>query len=394
MVAIEDILNIVGISIGLFFVFFVLNKRKKRTSDYLFVIMNLLLVVQLFADTRWMENVSALSFIAQNVLNFLYFPIFVWYSLTIITRQERIDPKWWWVSSMALGFVCFMLYDFLFWHGYEPGDLARICADPLPAYQFFYRAHSVFMLAVLGWLWRKLNQYPVQMEDHFSDIEPFRLWWLRVFMLIYAVLTVLISAAYLAYHDGLLPSVEVPLKMLDMGLVVALCYLTYHGVRYYAWLEKQTLPSPVSANATGPSHIQSESTASKYQSSSLSQEEMEGIFQQITHLLEGEQLYLEPQLQVNDLASRINVTTHKVSQTINSMADKTFFELVNGYRVAHLQDLLISPEHKAYTILGLGLESGFNSKASLNRIFKRMTGLSPREYQKAHLAEEGLKVAS
>ena len=42
---------------------------------------------------------------------------------------------------------------------------------------------------------------------------------------------------------------------------------------------------------------------------------------------------------------------------------------------------------KRFTILALGLESGFNSKASLNRVFKEETGLSPREYQLRHLSE-------
>jgi len=46
------------------------------------------------------------------------------------------------------------------------------------------------------------------------------------------------------------------------------------------------------------------------------------------------------------------------------------------------------PTQKRYTILALGLESGFNSKASLNRVFKEATGISPSEYQKRHLHKE------
>jgi AraC-like DNA-binding protein len=39
-----------------------------------------------------------------------------------------------------------------------------------------------------------------------------------------------------------------------------------------------------------------------------------------------------------------------------------------------------SGEHKGTTLLGLAFNSGFNSKASFNRAFKRITGLTPSDY--------------
>ncbi|MEO0469784.1 MAG: helix-turn-helix domain-containing protein, partial [Bacteroidota bacterium] len=71
---------------------------------------------------------------------------------------------------------------------------------------------------------------------------------------------------------------------------------------------------------------------------------------------------------------------------INTIGKKAFYDFVNQYRVGHFKLLLRDPNQQHLTILALGLESGFNSKASLNRIFKQHTGLSPREYQKAELA--------
>jgi AraC-like DNA-binding protein len=50
-----------------------------------------------------------------------------------------------------------------------------------------------------------------------------------------------------------------------------------------------------------------------------------------------------------------------------------------------MQKLLTDSGQTQFTILSLGFESGFNSKASLNRVFKEQTGLSPSEYQKLHL---------
>jgi AraC-like DNA-binding protein len=47
-----------------------------------------------------------------------------------------------------------------------------------------------------------------------------------------------------------------------------------------------------------------------------------------------------------------------------------------------VKEMLVNPEYKHYTVLGIGLECGFNSKTSFNRIFKEETGLTPTEYKR------------
>ena len=109
---------------------------------------------------------------------------------------------------------------------------------------------------------------------------------------------------------------------------------------------------------------------------------MQHIYQQMIRLFEEDQLYLQPKLQLQEVAKMLEITSHILSQTINTITQQTFYHLVNGYRIEHFKKLLNDPAQKQYTILALGFESGFNSKASLNRIFKQYTGQTPREYQK------------
>ena len=96
--------------------------------------------------------------------------------------------------------------------------------------------------------------------------------------------------------------------------------------------------------------------------------------------MERENLYLEPTINLENLATRLGKSRHQISKIINVKEDRSFYDLINGYRVKHLQKMLYDPKNSRFTILSLGLESGFNSKASLNRIFKNTTGLTPREY--------------
>ena len=123
----------------------------------------------------------------------------------------------------------------------------------------------------------------------------------------------------------------------------------------------------------------------KYQTSSLKDEEMHDILHKITRLFGSEYLYTDTDLTLHDLAKQLDVTTHNISQTINSKAQQSFSDFVNAYRVEHLKQLLTDPTMQGYTILALGMESGFNSKSSLNRVFKQHTGMTPGAFRRTQL---------
>ena len=61
---------------------------------------------------------------------------------------------------------------------------------------------------------------------------------------------------------------------------------------------------------------------------------------------------------------------------------KNFFDFINSYRVESVKEMLLNKEFEHYTVLAIGLESGFNSKTSFNTVFKKMTGVTPSEYRK------------
>ncbi len=64
------------------------------------------------------------------------------------------------------------------------------------------------------------------------------------------------------------------------------------------------------------------------------------------------------------------------------MLGKTFSEFLNEYRVNEVKEKLKTEDRSLQTILAIALDSGFNSKASFNRVFKKHTGLTPSEYVK------------
>jgi AraC-like DNA-binding protein len=104
-----------------------------------------------------------------------------------------------------------------------------------------------------------------------------------------------------------------------------------------------------------------------------------------THMIEARP-YLDVELTLNQLAQGLNLPVATVSQAINAGLGKNFNDFVNEYRVFEICSRLKSGEHKSKTLLGVGMDSGFNSKATFNRSFKKVTGLTPKEWVDQHVS--------
>ncbi|HWK04438.1 MAG TPA: ABC transporter permease [Puia sp.] len=103
--------------------------------------------------------------------------------------------------------------------------------------------------------------------------------------------------------------------------------------------------------------------------------------------MEANQYYQDPELSLSSLAEKLSLPPHELSRVINMVFKKGFSDFVNEYRVIEAARKMQDPAYDRITLLGIGFESGFNSKTTFNRIFKQMTGKSPTEY-KNHLEKE------
>lgn len=101
----------------------------------------------------------------------------------------------------------------------------------------------------------------------------------------------------------------------------------------------------------------------------------------IVTAMEADKLFQEPELTLQNLSDKLQLPSYQVSQAINEGMSKTFFDLINGYRVEEAKRLLLDVESINYTVLSVGFEAGFNSKTTFNTVFKKFTGLTPTEFR-------------
>ena len=113
----------------------------------------------------------------------------------------------------------------------------------------------------------------------------------------------------------------------------------------------------------------------------LPPEKAEEARRRLLVLFETDRIHLREDLSLRDLAGELGVTPHQLSWLINDVLGLSFSSLVNGYRVAAAKARLADPSLNSATILGVGLEAGFGTKAAFNRAFKKHTGMTPSEYR-------------
>ncbi|WP_171037871.1 helix-turn-helix domain-containing protein [Dyadobacter luticola] len=209
-------------------------------------------------------------------------------------------------------------------------------------------------------------------SQYFSSSELINVHWLKEFLwLVFAIMALSVATFYarkygIRYVSGIYPA--------HFLLVVLLVY----WIAFKLLNVKATL-TPITENPTGPRADPVEPTA-KYAKSSLTDELTENIAARLSALMHSEKPYLENDLTIIELAARLHVSRHQLSQVINTSFGVNFFEFVNKYRIAEFKIQSLNPSNEHLSLLGIALECGFNSKATFNQAFKKLEGTTPSDF--------------
>jgi AraC-like DNA-binding protein len=115
---------------------------------------------------------------------------------------------------------------------------------------------------------------------------------------------------------------------------------------------------------------------------------IQNIIKKMTDAMTIEKIYLNENLSLRDFALHLKADPNLLSYILNSQLNRNFHDFVNQYRVEEAKNKLNDPRYANLSLLGIGLESGFNSKTTFNRVFKQATGMTPTEYQKKLLGNQ------
>jgi AraC-like DNA-binding protein len=104
------------------------------------------------------------------------------------------------------------------------------------------------------------------------------------------------------------------------------------------------------------------------------------IISKLTSLMEVEQPYLDPELNLAKLSSLMKTKPDIISEVLNSSLNQNFFDFINKYRIEEFKLKCLSKENKHLSVMGIAYDCGFNSKAAFYRAFNKFEGISPTVY--------------
>ena len=172
--------------------------------------------------------------------------------------------------------------------------------------------------------------------------------------------------------------------ILHFGSIAALALVgatTIWGLRQRPPLMPDPVPLPTQALPTQalPDDGSLEERAGKYEKSALNAEISSRIAGKLRKAMEKDHLHRDPNLSLWALSRHIGASPNYVSQTLNEVIGESFFDFVNGYRIAEAMTRLETTNDNVLTIT---YDVGFNARSSFYNAFKRVSGQTPTDYRK------------
>lgn len=215
-----------------------------------------------------------------------------------------------------------------------------------------------------------LVRYRKRLKDNFSSLEKRNLDWLQWFIL---GIVILASIATITNFLSSIYGADVLYTNINLfGITIYVYSIGYMGLRqpeFFAKFEEQVGEEETEATA-------------RYSKSGLDENTAKTMMEKLTEIMEKEKPYIDNELNLSQLSDAVGISTHNLTEIINTLGGKNFYDFVNSYRVEEVKQRISEKTSGNLTILAIGLESGFNSKSSFNSVFKKHTGMTPSEFRK------------
>lgn len=254
--------------------------------------------------------------------------------------------------------------------------MAYIIQEPFSINNFFLiDKNFIFRMSfasanLISWSWynpnslRLVHKHRMHLRNEQSNIGTNEnLGWVLsvgIFYFVYCALAFIITViVFFVDSQPMLPHVYNYSVLLFMVFI-----LSFYGLR------QQQLPEKLLAEAL----IQ------PYHNSNLTDNNKELIKQKIIAYLENKKAYLNPELNMDLLATALKTPKYQLTEVLNTVIGKNFFQCVNAYRVEAVKIMLTDPKNK-FSVEAIGYECGFSSKSSFYTVFKSLTGMTPIEYK-------------
>lgn len=215
-------------------------------------------------------------------------------------------------------------------------------------------------LVYVGAAFYAFNKYKKRLLNEYSNLERTNINWVRNILYGYSIIWLLIPIE--RFHGFF----EID-SIMVYSFASLLLPIHIYFISYMAFSQQS---SPKLSSIDKPNAL-------------VDQDLLKEILKKTEDIMTGEKVFLDQDLTLSILAQKINERDHNLSRAINHYKNVNFFDYINSYRIEEAKHLLLSPDHKQFTVEHLGTEAGFSSKTTYYRAFNKHVGMTPSKYQKS-----------
>lgn len=373
MKLLADFLLISGFVVTIvIFVMLTTAKKKDLSQHILMALLGLsaMTLLTLYAHLHNINSLFGFTHLFEDGAGLLIGPFIYLYVESIFNQDKNLIHKRW------FHFLPFIIYWIIV---SLPKAIANYSGEDIFEYVGLFRgaysalAKNVFVLIYIFFSLRLFLKYKELMKSSYSTFTNDNLGWLKrllIALLAVFLFDMVVIIVYILYQ----PTFDWDLGIISvMFLSLIIFYLAYHGlkqsvIQFPEFLyERQEVSGK--DNQQLPKLI-------------LSSQDLETIKIKLEVIISKERPYLQQELTLNDLAELVGTSNKSLSLYLNHSLNTSFYDFVNKCRVKEVQEKLKQEEFKKYSLLGVAFASGFNSKSSFYRAFKKETGISPNEFKK------------
>jgi len=312
----------------------------------------------------------SISFISLFLLQGIFLYIYV---LALIQYKKKINKR---NFLHLVPFLLFNLYLLIISFFPEISKSIRLDYTQIginPPFLFIIFLIITLLSGPLYFLFslRLLKKHDINLFNNFSFSENINLKWLRYLVFIFGLIWTALIIITVIHHIFNLFSMAFCTDGLFLSLSVLVILIGYFGLKQKVIF---------SNDFKNEQNLLIESKI-KYSGSLLKDSESEQYIDRINNLMVSSKPFLDPNLTLPQLANKLDISTHYLSQIINEKFHLNFFNFINQYRVEEVKVRINDLRFENYSLLGIALDSGFNSKSSFNRIFKNFTNQTPSQYK-------------